>query len=673
MKKSLSISKRGWKILFLFFAIYSANTLYPLSWKLFDFATKLTLDSAKQSSKIVLVTVTEDTVKRYWENAFWTRDRYRSLIEKLEKEKPEKIIFDYYLNSYSKPDNIDWELLKDVSWLDNAQMNYLFSGYSKELKNTNYISSQDIEFSNTLSKYKNIIIPELLNENDYTKMMIPVVDLFSKSWIIWASNRIQDNDWIIRKMPYFFWKSKSIAELASEKIIKPGSYIRYFWNPYETFIQIPFEYAYNRRYVDTDWEPVDLKWKIVIIWDYSPLFWDLHKTSISNEPMSWMELLANEIETLHQNKQVKTIISERLSIILSSVLIILSIYVFWTFWAITWVVLSSAIIISTISIYLISFSNYLYFDISFLLYWMIFWAIYMSYSEFFENRKEKAKLKEFTSKYVWRKLTEELLQKWKDDSKWFESKEMTIMFADIRWFSSISESEDPKKIANILNELFSKWNEIIFKNRWTLDKYIWDAIMAFWWAPIDNPNHEIDACYWALELIESIKVFNKKHGLQKEIELKIWIASWIATVWTIWSVDFADYTVIWDRVNLASRLESATRIYNLNILISEETNKKITWLFDTREIDLVRVKWRESPERIFELIWKKSEKSFDYINNHENALFFYRNMDFKKAKKMFEKNTRDWDPVWDIFLKRIELFKNIKKKDFDPIWKMESK
>ena len=157
--------------------------------------------------------------------------------------------------------------------------------------------------------------------------------------------------------------------------------------------------------------------------------------------------------------------------------------------------------------------------------------------------------------------------------KWYEkvilwsciSKNLTVMFLDIVWFTTMSENITPERTLFLLNIYFDWIWEIIYRNHWFIDKFLWDWIMI-----IFDSEHSDDALICALEIQDFIKKFQIS-AMWKKINIWIWINSWEAIVWTIWTKKRMDATVIWDSVNISSRLEWLTRKFAKNIIISEST------------------------------------------------------------------------------------------------------
>ena len=210
-----------------------------------------------------------------------------------------------------------------------------------------------------------------------------------------------------------------------------------------------------------------------------------------------------------------------------------------------------------------------------------------------------------------------------------------------------------------------------------MDKYEGDAIMAFWNAPVAQHNHALNACVTALENQKRLSELRKKWAEEKkpEIHVRIGLNTGEAVVGNMGSENRFDYTAMGDNVNLGSRLESINKQYGTELIISESTFEKVKDKLICRELDIIRVKGKNEPVRIFELIEKKSEirnQKSEIISNFAEALKLYRTKNFLKAKEAF--NAIKNDPPSQVFAKRCEEFiKNPPKEEWDGVWNFNVK
>jgi adenylate cyclase len=293
---------------------------------------------------------------------------------------------------------------------------------------------------------------------------------------------------------------------------------------------------------------------------------------------------------------------------------------------------------------------------------------------FLESKKSKV-LRELFSKKVSPNVMEELVSVGDNTHHLLEprDKEITIFFSDIRSFTTISETiGNPKKVIELLNFYMTPMVENITKHKGTVDKFIGDAIMAYWNAPVDIKNHADEAVSSAIEQIKILK--NMKNKVKEKfninLDIGIGINSGVATIGEMGSEGRADYTVIGDNVNLASRLEGLNKVYKTHILISEFCFELLTKEYIIREVDLVRVKGKTKPVKIYEVI-DFGTKDFSI---YYKALNFYRKSNFQEAKEIFEQLFKDTkDIFYEVYIQRCEYFIKNPPKDFDGVWIFNTK
>ena len=215
-----------------------------------------------------------------------------------------------------------------------------------------------------------------------------------------------------------------------------------------------------------------------------------------------------------------------------------------------------------------------------------------------------------------------------------EKREITVLFSDIRCFTTLSESLSPEELVSILNEYLSPMTRIVLEEKGTLDKFIGDAVMALFNAPLDLPGHEARACRAALRMSQRLEELNRefvRRGVAA-IEIGIGINTGEAVVGNMGADLRFDYTAIGDSVNLASRLEGLTKLYGARIIVSGSTRKGAGDDFVFREIDLVRVKGKQNPVAIYELMADHPEFAAPF----GEALQLYRAGDWGAALAGFE-------------------------------------
>ncbi len=222
----------------------------------------------------------------------------------------------------------------------------------------------------------------------------------------------------------------------------------------------------------------------------------------------------------------------------------------------------------------------------------------------FTEGAEKRKVSQLFTQYVSKDVLDEVLNNYQEylKSSSGQKVEITVLFSDIRGFTTMSETTDPEKIVEMLNVHFTVMADIILKHNGTIDKYIGDAIMAFWGAPVKSETHAEQAVLAGIEMLEGLKEVNrvlKERGFNHEIEIGIGINTGMATIGNIGSEKKKNYTVVGDAVNLSSRLESITKEHKTPLLFSEYTYNKIRDKIDCKLIGNVTVKGREQSVNIY--------------------------------------------------------------------------
>ena len=226
-------------------------------------------------------------------------------------------------------------------------------------------------------------------------------------------------------------------------------------------------------------------------------------------------------------------------------------------------------------------------------------AMYRALVEEKEKRRVRGAFQQYLSPEVIRRLLAN------PDQVKPRKTNITVMFSDVRGFTSISEKLDAQELALLLNEYLTDMTQIIFRHSGTLDKYIGDAVMAFWGAPFEDHDHATGACQAALEMIARLKEMQKKWQSEGKpvLDIGVGLCTGVASVGNMGSALRYGYTALGDTVNLSSRLEGLNKEYATHILLSDSTYEAVQDpLLIFREIDLIRVKGKSQPVTLYELI-----------------------------------------------------------------------
>jgi adenylate cyclase len=239
-----------------------------------------------------------------------------------------------------------------------------------------------------------------------------------------------------------------------------------------------------------------------------------------------------------------------------------------------------------------------------------------------------------------------------------ESKELTVLFSDIRSFTNISETLSAQELKHMLNSYFTPITKEIFDRNGTIDKYVGDMVMAFWGAPIDDKNHRSNAVLAALNMqriTEELKVVFKQEGLP-EVNIGVGVNTGLMNVGDMGSSYRRSYTVLGDAVNLGSRLESITKFYGAKILIGEDTFDHIEG-FVCRFMDRIQVKGKEEAIRVYEPIGLEGEVGqsiLDEIKQYDAAYELYLKQDWDNAEASFaELFKRNPLKLYEVYIERI--------------------
>ena len=236
-----------------------------------------------------------------------------------------------------------------------------------------------------------------------------------------------------------------------------------------------------------------------------------------------------------------------------------------------------------------------------------------------------------------------------------EKRELTVLFSDIRGFTTLSEGMQPEELVKLMNEYFTVMTERVFAHRGSLDKYIGDAIMAVYGAPVVESEHPALACRSALDMMRALDELQKKWqsaGLPK-IGIGVGINTGQVVVGNMGSATRFNYTVVGDHVNLASRIEALNKNYGTSILISEYTYQRVKdELRDVREVDSVKVRGREQPVRVYEL-YLPGRYAADWLEEYREAYATLQRGDHARASAMFASlHARNGDGVSKIHAMR---------------------
>ena len=317
----------------------------------------------------------------------------------------------------------------------------------------------------------------------------------------------------------------------------------------------------------------------------------------------------------------------------------------------------------------------------------------LTFINYFREQMQRRRIRFAFGQYLSPSLVEQLAHSHETLVLGGEEREMTILFSDVRGFTTISEiyKDDPHGLTSLMNHFLTPMTNAIIEHKGTIDKYIGDAIMAFWNAPLHDPAQETDACEAALEMLRRVETLNQQrkeeatHGGHRFIAIKVGIGinTGRCVVGNMGSDLRFNYSVLGDTVNLASRLESLSKTYGVPIIIGAKTAQAAREKFALLELDCITVKGKTQPETIFTVLGHadvaRSER-FDCLRQAIGELLArYRRCDFDGAAEALAQCRKaddgfDLEGLFDLYAERIDLFrKNPPAADWDGVFAFEHK
>ncbi|MBF0302990.1 MAG: adenylate/guanylate cyclase domain-containing protein [Desulfamplus sp.] len=328
-------------------------------------------------------------------------------------------------------------------------------------------------------------------------------------------------------------------------------------------------------------------------------------------------------------------------------------------------------------------------------------GIFIGLKEFIQSYKEKSVLRKAFDSYVSPDVVASIIANHENLKLGGEKKRLSVLFSDIRGFTTLSEKLTPEELVSLLNDYFTRMTDTIFRHNGTLDKYIGDSIMVIFGAPVWSDNHAENSCYTALEMKERLAEMNQENYTSDQknlvlnqgrainnttIAIGIGINTGEMIVGNMGSLRRFDYTVMGDEVNLASRLEGVTKVYGVQIIISEETKNELNLdKFLCRELDLIRVKGKHNAIKIYELVSIRPASESDekcaslFLDALETYREAYKEGRWDDAIAFFQKvlEYKHDDAPSDLFIERCKMFKKIPPvetgQEWDGVWVMSSK
>lgn len=270
---------------------------------------------------------------------------------------------------------------------------------------------------------------------------------------------------------------------------------------------------------------------------------------------------------------------------------------------------------------------------------------------YFREQIQRRRIRTAFGQYLAPSLVEQLAHSHETLVLGGEERDMTIMFSDVRGFTTISEiyKDDPQGLTSLINHFLTPMTNAIIDHNGTIDKYIGDAIMAFWNAPLHDPGHELNACEAALEMLHRVATLNQKREQQAEetgqrfipIKIGVGINTGKCVVGNMGSDLRFNYSVLGDAVNLASRLEGQTKSYGVSVIVGSKTAQLAKEKFAVLELDCITVKGKTEPENIYTILGREDVARSDRFRHIQTVfgemLACYRRRDFAGAQEAIQR------------------------------------
>ena len=315
------------------------------------------------------------------------------------------------------------------------------------------------------------------------------------------------------------------------------------------------------------------------------------------------------------------------------------------------------------------------------------------FANYFSEQAQRRRIRSAFSQYLSPTLVAQLAQSPEKLVLGGEQREMTIMFSDVRGFTTISEiyKDDPQGLTALMNSFLTPLTNAIIDRRGTIDKYMGDAIMAFWNAPLDDPTHELNACEAALDMLDRVERLNREREQAATaaatqflpLQIGVGINTGRCVVGNMGSDLRFDYSVLGDSVNLASRLEGQCKSYGLPIIIGSRTALAAKDKFAILELDFIAVKGKKEPEVVYAIVGRD-----DLINSgrfqrwrelNMKMLSHYRSRDWIAALDIIEQGRaadeeQRFTTLYKVYAERIRTFQTIPPPDdWDGAYALDSK
>ena len=630
---------------------------------------------------IVIIAIDDYTLESLGEFSQWSRENYAQLIDVLAQYEPKVVAFD--LLFLTPRDTEGDETFAQA--LQNAPFPILIGQTGTETKTGD---KGDI----VVEDFASPIFADTPNVSLGSLNALPDEDEVFRKVPLTVTNTTNTEEHVF--LP-FAVAQKILPNIPSIPIEEQQMLVRFFTTPkieleadddWLTFTHLSFADVYN-----ADWgrfNPAKLKDKVIFIGPTADVFKDNFFTPLSSSyKMAGVEVHANALQTILDQAFLRYLSSfEKILLIL--VLAFGSVF-FFMFTRIRWSLLYLVVVpaVYTLLAYPL-FRMGVIMDMvhPYVTLIIAFMATYMY--RYLTEFKSKMALKGAFSRYVNPSIAEQIAENPESVALGGEKKNITVLFTDIAHFTTISEQLSPESLVAFLNEYLEAMTDVIMAEGGTVDKYEGDAIMAFFGAPVEQPDHALRASRAALGMRKKLLELHAKWqqdpslpGGEKKplIDFRCGLSSGDAIVGNIGSSQRLEYTAMGDIVNLGSRLEGANKKYSTNIMMSEETYQKVAQAVVARELDTIRVVGKNKPIKVFELLNFQEElvpEAKTLLDLYHEGIQLYHEQKFAEGLAKFDQilATYPEDGPSKLYRQRCEVMRDFPpKKDWDGVFEMGSK
>lgn len=553
----------------------------------------------KPQAPIIIVAIDDESFAKMPERWTWPRNFYGKIVDNLKSWGAKVIAFDVIYSEPTKRNpKEDIIFANSIKKAGNVVLGMgIFSDISKNYEKIYPVLPIQILADST---YAMGLIHHVFDEDSHIRKSYMFLDYNKKRYfalsleILGAYYNLKKEDMKITRK-YILWDKLKIKLHKGNQII-----INYAGQP-KTFLTVPFYKVYYGKEIKKE----IFKDKIVFIGSTSELLHDVFLTPFSQPgiQMPGVEIHANVLNTIFTGSYISQI--DRIN----SFLLLLLIGIFTSFLIFNIKAWQGLIVTFSEILFFVFLTVFIFIKYNFIItfvnpvFTIVLCYLSMSTYKVAVEEREKRKIKNIFSRYVSKGVVDELLKS-ADVKLGGEKRVLSVLFSDIRGFTSMSEKMQPEAVVSILNVFLSEMTDIIFLNHGTLDKFIGDAIMAVFGSPIFLKDHAKRAVKTAFMMKNKLNQLNEKWQKEGKHTLKIGIGinSGEAIAGNMGSLKRMEYTVIGDTVNLASRLESLNKELGTEILISENTYNEVKDFITVKKFENVKIRGKEEALTVYEVL-----------------------------------------------------------------------